>query len=246
LNGITQQRTPDAGVSTYWYDRLGRLVSSQNAEQLTPVNGGATGRYSYTKYDAQGRVIEVGEKSGASLASSEVFMSAPETFLASGSDAQITRTFYDEAYAAAGLNQENLRKRVAATTYQDAGTTPAQATYYSYDQIGNVKTLWQQVQDLGVKKIDYQYDLVSGKVNKVRYQRGASDRFFYTYQYDAENRLIKAGTGIDSASADGWEVLNAKTDAAYRYYLHGPLARMELGDVELVQGWITPIPCRGG
>ena len=236
LNGITQQRTPDAGVSTYWYDRLGRLVSSQNAEQLTPVNGGATGRYSYTKYDAQGRVIEVGEKSGASLASSEVFMSAPETFLASGSDAQITRTFYDEAYAAAGLNQENLRKRVAATTYQDAGTTPAQATYYSYDQIGNVKTLWQQVQDLGVKKIDYQYDLVSGKVNKVRYQHGAADRFFYTYQYDAENRLIKAGTGIDSASADGWEVLNAKTDAAYRYYLHGPLARMELGDVELVQG----------
>ena len=236
LNGITQQRTPDAGVSTYWYDRLGRLVTSQNAEQLTPVNGGATGRYSYTKYDAQGRVIEVGEKSGASLTSSEVFMSAPETFFATGSDAQITRTYYDEAYAAAGLNQENLRKRVAATTYQDAGTTPAQATYYSYDQIGNVKTLWQQVQDLGVKKVDYQYDLVSGKVNKVRYQRGAKDRFFYTYQYDAENRLVKAGSGIDTVSSDGWEVLNPKTDAAYRYYLHGPLARMELGNVELVQG----------
>ncbi|WP_083727795.1 RHS repeat domain-containing protein [[Flexibacter] sp. ATCC 35208] len=236
LNGITQQRTPDAGVSSYWYDRLGRLVTSQNAEQVVPVNGGATGRYSYTKYDAQGRVIEVGEKSGASLTGSEIFMSSPEVFLGAGSDAQITRTFYDEAYAAAGLNQENLRKRVAATTYQDAGTTPLQASYYSYDQIGNVKTLWQQVQDLGVKRVDYQYDLVSGKVNKVRYQRGGADRFYYNYQYDAENRLTKAGSGIDSVSADGWEIMNPKTDAGYRYYLHGPLARMELGDMELVQG----------
>ncbi|WPQ60127.1 RHS repeat-associated core domain-containing protein [Chitinophaga sancti] len=236
LNGITQQRTPDAGVSSYWYDRLGRLVTSQNAEQVAPVNGGATGRYSYTKYDAQGRVIEVGEKSGATLTASEIFMSSPEVFLGAGSDAQITRTYYDEAYGAAGLNQDNLRKRVAATTYQDAGTTPLQASYYSYDQIGNVKTLWQQVQDLGVKQVDYQYDLVSGKVNKVRYQRGAADRFYYNYQYDAENRLTKAGSGIDSVSADGWEIMNPKTDAGYRYYLHGPLARMELGDMELVQG----------
>ncbi|OMP74909.1 hypothetical protein [[Flexibacter] sp. ATCC 35208] len=62
-------------------DRLGRLVTSQNAEQVAPVNGGATGRYSYTKYDAQGRVIEVGEKSGASLTGSEIFMSSPEVFL---------------------------------------------------------------------------------------------------------------------------------------------------------------------
>ncbi|WPQ60148.1 hypothetical protein SIO70_17545 [Chitinophaga sancti] len=144
---------------------MGRLVTSQNAEQVAPVNGGATGRYSYTKYDAQGRVIEVGEKSGATLTASEIFMSSPEVFLGAGSDAQITRTYYDEAYVAAGLNQENLRKRVSATTYQDAGTTPLQASYYSYDQIGNVKTLWQQVQDLGVKQVDYQYDLVSGKVN---------------------------------------------------------------------------------
>jgi hypothetical protein len=79
------------------------------------------------------------------------------------------------------------------------------------------------------------YDLVSGKVNKVRYQRGASDLFYYNYQYDAENRLTKASTGIDSVSSDGWEIENPRTDAAYRYYLHGPLARMELGNTDLVQ-----------
>jgi hypothetical protein len=56
------------------------------------------------------------------------------------------------------------------------------ATYYNYDIDGNVKTLWQQVDGLyvnstnaGLKRIDYEYDLVSGKVNFVRYQDGQPD-----------------------------------------------------------------------
>jgi len=241
LNGLEIEFTPDnTGNSRYWYDRLGRVVFSNNWEQYTPVNGGVANRYSYTNYDGQGRIIEVGEKSGTnSLSSSTPFLTDAQvsTMNTTGTNTQITRTSYDEPYTTAGLSQENLRKRVSAVTYQDVATGgPQQATYYSYDQLGNVKTLWQQVLDLGVKRVDYQYDLVSGKVNKVRYQQGAADRFYYNYEYDAENRLTKASTGINSTSADAWGIENPKTDAAYRYYLHGPLARMELGNTALVQG----------
>jgi RHS repeat-associated protein len=238
LNGVETQSSPDnTGLSRFWYDKLGRVIYSQNSEQKTPVNGNISNRYSYTLYDGQGRINEVGEKAGVTSLSATPFLTPAAITSLGGDSSQITRTYYDELYAVGGVAQDNLRKRVSAVTYQETSTgLPQQATYYSYDQLGNVKTLWQQILDLGVKRIDYQYDLVSGKVNKVRYQQGAKDRFYYNYEYDAENRLIKAGSGINSISADAWEIENVKTDAAYRYYLHGPLARMELGNTALVQG----------
>ncbi|HJT72358.1 MAG TPA: RHS repeat-associated core domain-containing protein, partial [Chitinophaga sp.] len=244
LNGITVQNTPDAGKSRFWYDRLGRMVTSQNAEQLSPYYVGFTSnRYSYTKYDEQGRIIEVGEKTGAASPSAVPFLSSADvnSFLAAGTNAQITRTYYDAPFTGTTskipLVQENLRKQVSAVIYREAATdTLQQATYYSYDQLGNVKSLWQQMLSLDIKQVDYQYDLVSGKVNKVRYQPGQTDKFFYGYQYDAENRLLKATSGINAVSSDGWDIENPQTDAGYQYYLHGPLARTELGNTQLVQG----------
>ena len=56
LNQVVRQTTPDAGLSEFWYDRLGRLVVSRNAKQLIE------GKYSYTLYDAIGRITEVGQK----------------------------------------------------------------------------------------------------------------------------------------------------------------------------------------
>jgi YD repeat-containing protein len=56
LNQVTQQLTPDGGMSQFWYDRLGRLAVSQNAKQAD------SGTYSYTEYDVLGRITEVGQK----------------------------------------------------------------------------------------------------------------------------------------------------------------------------------------
>ncbi|MBW8682702.1 RHS repeat-associated core domain-containing protein [Chitinophaga rhizophila] len=243
LNGIQAQRTPDGGVSHFWNDMLGRMVVSQNEEQKIPTRGGVPGRQSYTIYDAQGRIVEVGEKlAGATYPDSVAFVSRESlTELYSNNGHQVTSTYYDvpvnQLNTDVAASQQNLRKRVAATAYRE-GTSgaPQQVTYYSYDQLGNVNTLWQQIQGLGVKKIDYQYDLVSGKVNKVGYQLGKNDRFLYGYEYDAENRLTKAVSGISALSADNWYIENAHTDAAYRYFLHGPLARTELGNTSLAQG----------
>ena len=80
---------------------------------------------------------------------------------------------------------------------------------YNYDIHGNVKTLYQdnkQLADLGVelenedlenqryKRIDYDYDLVSGKVNQVAFQAGQPDASSHKYEYDADNRISVVST----------------------------------------------------
>ena len=137
--------------------------------------------------------------------------------------------------------------------------TPVQATatYYSYDILGNVDTLIQDYRS-GImnstnnrfKRIVYDYDLQSGKVDKVAYQHGYVDAFYHSYLYDAENRLTNVLTSADS--------INWDNDAYYSYYLHGPLSRTVLGDQQvqginhayLLQGWLKsmnpPIQVGGG
>jgi hypothetical protein len=263
LNQVYAQNTPDGGSSKFWYDALGRMVASQNAEQLTTheLVGDVENRFSYTKYDALGRITEVGEKiEGINItedyARYKTWLS--NTWHTSGFNRQITRTWYDDVNSTYGIpnditiNQFHLRKRVASVFFfEDQNSDYRYATHYSYDVSGNVKTLWQDLvpmrdhEDLGYKRIDYAYDLISGKVNHVWYQRNKLDQFYYKYDYDAENRLVKAWSGL---SDQPW---NLKLDAAYKYYLHGPLARTELGEEDnklqgldyayTLQGWLKGV-----
>ncbi len=247
LGNVLQEYTPDGDTVRFWYDRLGRVFASQNKEQQQPVNGGVVNRFSYTKYDSLGRTVEAGEKSGALDITGLNLLSdaAVQQWLASGSNVQIRRTQYDEPLAGLDIVQSNLRKRVASITLDENGDGVYEvATHYSYDITGNTKTLWQQINDMetvatgqGLKRIDYDYDLVSNKVNKVTYQSGKKDQFYYRYLYDADNRVVNA-----ASSQDG---LVWQRDATYNYYLHGPLARMELGEYQVqgvdyaytLQGW---------
>ncbi len=251
-NQVLQQKTPDAGLSKFWYDDLSRLIVSQNAQQKDDKN------FSYTQYDDLGRIKEVGQKHYDPEVLADT-LNAPglidpavyAKFKANTDNSQITQTLYDEAPAAgngipAGLVQNNLRKRVAASIYRPTpASTNLNASYYNYDISGNVKSLVQQIDGLGTtgtKTIDYEYDLVSGKVNFVAYQNNQPDRFFYEYEYDAENRLIKAYSGISAfvnPGGLGSKIIkpSKKLDAEYQYYLHGPLARVQLGaELSQVQG----------
>ncbi|PWV56693.1 RHS repeat-associated core domain-containing protein [Chitinophaga sp. S165] len=248
LNKVEAQNTPDGGMNRFWYDRLGRIVASQNAEQKEPIaDGGIVGRYSYSIYDDQNRIIETGEKAkGTADLSIVPFLSAAEVtdFISVGGRYKRGYTHYDVPLSGPiGLLQTNLRNRISwVESSSRIGGGPAAAgvkTYYSYDQIGNVKSLWQYIPYPGftaAKRIDYKYDLVSGKVDKLRYQVGEADQFLYAYEYDSENRVTKASSGTKTTVPGGWEILDPHTDAVYRYYLHGPLARTELGDKQLVQG----------
>jgi RHS repeat-associated protein len=102
------------------------------------------------------------------------------------------------------------------------------ATYYSYDVHGNVKALLQKIPNLGNKRTDYVYDLVSGKVNYAIYQYGQPDQFIHKYTYDADNRIKDVSTSTDGFLFD--------KEADYKYYQHGPLARVVLGEYTGVQG----------
>jgi RHS repeat-associated protein len=117
--------------------------------------------------------------------------------------------------------------------------------------------LIQEIPELGVlddlssnfyqryKQVKYTYDLVSGNVNQVSYQAGSADQFYHKYRYDADNRVVAAYT-----SADGkvWD-----QEAKYFYYVHGPLARVELANDKVqgmdfaytIQGWIKQVNSTG-
>ena len=268
LNQVMAQQTPDAGRSYFWYDRLGRLSISQNARQRS-VTGTEQGRqYSYTLYDFIGRITEVGQINNTgtaamtdSISRSESLLTAWITASAAGKE-QITQTVYDLAYPGftgvpfVPVVQRNLRNRVSYTSYTSGGN-PAQynqGTFYTYDIEGNVDTLLQDYgsSSTGVanimnmngnrfKRLVYQYDLVSGKVNSVAYQPHQVDAFYHRYTYDAENRLILAETSQDSVYWD--------KDARYDYYKHGPLARETIGDKQVqgldyaytLQGWLKGV-----
>ncbi len=115
-------------------------------------------------------------------------------------------------------------------------------SHYSYDVHGNVKTLVQEIANKTlVKRLDYDYDLVSGKVNVLTYQANQSDQFIHKYEYDSDNRITKVFTSKDGVIWDN--------DAKYQYYAHGPLARTVIGENEVetqnnaytLQGWIKGV-----
>jgi hypothetical protein len=170
---------------------------------------------------------------------------------------QVTQTYYDAPMNSTitarfgSSGQVNLRNRVSSVTYADHlyGVSTGYynyASHYSYDLHGNVQLLIQEDQSLAdigqsYKRMDYDYDLISGKVNKVTYQAGQPDQFIHKYTYDDENRLISAFTSRDNVLWD--------EDAYYKYYLHGANAREEIGDQKVqgidyaytLQGWIKGV-----
>lgn len=251
----------------FWYDRLGRLVLSENSKQfkIDPTQR----LYSYTLYDELGRIKEVGQKheNSSGLSFNNIFGSNvngdynPKVMEdgniyawvdGNGSRTEVTQSFYDVQKFSLPATQENLRKRVSSITYSDVYNADSSvynnATHYSYDIHGNVKTMFQDNPALSsitpsqrFKRVDYDYDLISGKVNKISYQTRQADQFFHRYEYDADNRITHVETSRDGMR---WDM-----DVKYFYYKHGPLARMELGKnlvqgvdyVYTLQGWIKGV-----
>jgi RHS repeat-associated protein len=258
LNALVRQVTPDAGQSCFWYDDVGRLRFSQNAEQIV------SDRYSYSKYDALGRVVEVGQvvlsdhpatsdEEDGLLCDAERFTAAElnDPAWAAGVREHVTTTIYDAAPDATlsatlfGDEVRNLRGRVVMASIEavDDGdpATWDSASHYAYDAQGNVKILVKDVPALDrfghrFSTVRYDYDVISGKVNEVAWQPDQLDELRHKYTYDADNRIERVETSDDGVI---WNV-----DARYGYYAHGPVARVVLGNVQgldytyTVQGWI--------
>ncbi|HYC28768.1 MAG TPA: hypothetical protein VEB42_08125, partial [Chitinophagaceae bacterium] len=206
LNQVVAQLSPDGGATDFWYDRLGRLVISSNAKQKANGSGEDNRLYSYTKYDVLGRITEVGQvkNTTANGAMTDLIARDPASLESwnltlANRRGQITSTSYDVAFTGFGSSapiiQRNLRNRVSFTTYTDTATLMSfnNGTFFTYDIHGNVDTLLQHYgngsigglanvmnkNNNGYKKIVYQYDLISGKVNMVAYNPRNIDEFYH-------------------------------------------------------------------
>ncbi|MEM7104345.1 MAG: RHS repeat-associated core domain-containing protein [Bacteroidota bacterium] len=233
LGQVVWQYSPDGGNTVFYYDKLQRLRLSQNAQQAID------GHFSYTKYDNQSRIVEVGQVEDYTIPTGQGLFEEDLNTLSFPDDnyllTDITSTYYDEPLAGSAIAQNNLRGRVAHTS------NDAISTVYSYDVHGNVNHMRHQVEELGDFDIEYDYDLVSGNVNEVIYQKDKIDEFRHRYDYDADNRITHVWT---SEKGYIWDL-----DARYFYYLHGPLARIELGHDKVqgldyyytLQGWIKGV-----
>ncbi|UII21528.1 RHS repeat domain-containing protein [Fulvivirga ligni] len=240
INQAIEQETPDAGVSKFWYNPQGQLRLSQNAQQAVED------QYSYSKYDDQGRIIEVGEIETIENIADLITQMDTSTVFPTQQDyvlSDVTKTFYDDLSPdiQSDLQQKHLRSRVSWTEKIDPLSSDTVATYYSYDSHGNVRSMIQDLPGLEKKRTDYVYDLISSKVNYLIYQFGQEDEFIHRYNYDADNRITEVYT-----SGDGfiWD-----RDAYYFYYLHGPVARLSLGQYNVqgldyyytLQGWLKGV-----
>ncbi|MEM6342944.1 MAG: hypothetical protein AAF927_03655 [Bacteroidota bacterium] len=236
LGQLIWQRSPDGGETHFYYDDVGQLRFSQNAQQALD------GTYAYTKYDHLGRIIEVGK--AATLIPSLTNANDP-IYPANGSERIFT--VYTNPYPgplSQGKAQRYLSNRVSYS-YTEEGVS----TIYSYDPHGNVEWLIQdimpelQMNDPSNRQflIEYEYDLISNQVRRLNFQTGRADQFFTAYRYDEDNRITEVRTSRDGYLWD--------RDARYIYYDHGPLARMLLGEDEVqgmdyvytIQGWLKSI-----
>ncbi len=264
-NLLRKQQTPDAGITNFFYDAAGRMAFSQNDKQKPQ------GKFSYTLYDELSRPRETGEvvltDPNAAPPAYVTYSYNDENYPSDTLTKYIkTRTRYDvvvTTYDTMKTNlgnisgehlstQENLYSRVSTVTYylskaadynNTSDPTPHFVTYYSYDAVGNVKTVsynspaMQQAKQQ-YKRVDYDYDQISGKVNMISYNRGRPDQFYQRYDYDADNRITLAETSNDG--------LIWNRDASYVYYKHGPLANVKVGNNQIqsldyaytIQGWL--------
>lgn len=229
--------------TTFIYNDKGQIRFSRNAKQK------AEGKYSYTKYDDLGRIIEVGEASGYDEATLMTQRNNNSGYPVENTTS-LTVTVYTDIVPAehlpAGYTQDPyLRNRVSYTYTDEDGltSTPEDRVYtiYNYDPHGNVNWLVQHIHGLPPVAMEYEYDLISGKVTKVSYNPGQPDEFYHRYGYDANNRITKVETSKDGYL---WE-----QEATYDYYLHGPLRRTVIGDDKLqgmdytytIHGWLKAI-----
>lgn len=251
LGQVIEKQSPDGGKTVFWYDYAQRLRLSQRARYLADPampSYGVGGDYAYAKFDKQGRSTETGRLTNYTVDEQDLnCLTFPDYVVNSPVDnnnqprsSRMERivTEYDELEFTPNsfsIPYTNSRGRVVRT-YNDHI-----ATYFAYDIHGNVAKLHHQIANFGAVDIEYEYDLITGNVNQVAYQKNTADQFFHRYRYDADNRLVKT---LTSKNRLVWE-----TDARYFYYPHGPLARCEKGHDKVegmdyfynLQGWIKGV-----
>jgi hypothetical protein len=249
MNQTYKTNTPDGGIMQVWFNKAQQARYSQTAQQL------AANKYSYTKFDQFGRPIEAGVFTPTNLTAAlgSINDNSYPVATVSVPTYDVVKTIYHKQTltlnTALGWNPKDLNNRIAVRMsydiYKGVDANYDNAVFYDYNIHGNVKQLLTDIPLMGLnnryKTTEYQYDVYSGKILKLMYQKEKEDQLLCRYVYDDDNRLISVQNSRDGAK---WDM-----DAQYYYYLHGPLARTELGEDKVqgidyaytIHGWIKGI-----
>jgi RHS repeat-associated protein len=230
---LKSKTTQDAGTTNYRYDLGGNLRFEQSADYA------AKGKYVYRKYDALGRVLEIGEYTGSN------FWTIDSTTL--GNPASDAPTSGGSLKAKYVYDQNTTGNPVLSSARNLFGKvfyvkTNNDTLFYSYDDFG--RTEWQIHKIIGLpsKKVEYWYDL-QGNITRINYLDLGNSAYntFLFYKYDQAGRLDSVFSGKDSLGI-------AKTlDAKYTYLANGRVRRMQLGRAQGVdyvyneRDWLTQI-----
>ncbi len=233
LGQLIYSKTPDEGETKFKYRKDGQIRFSQNAQQY------AFGRtFSYTDYDEYGRPIE----SGVYQPLVPKIYPQPNPFETMDPDAPLPTGLgivkYEQQFTTYDEPDEDGLSSVIATIYM--GDFPKQrftagnvsktsnentTTWYSYDVYGRVEWMVQDIKDLGVKTIHYNYDPITGNVLKVDYQKlVSSERYVHHYIYNEVDELIEVKSSFNGDDN------SAISQAKYYYYETGALRRIELAN----------------
>ena len=214
-------KSPDEGEAWFKYRKDGKIRFSQNSQQK------AANTSSFTNYDSYGRPIESGVADNVNDFNA---LDADAPLGAGHLRTEVLVTRYDveptEDYSL-GLGS---RASVYPAQHFLSGNVSftnngRQATWYSYDIYGRIEWLIMDIAGLGTlteryKTIDYEYDPITGLVNRVIYQKDENDQFIHQYSYDDANQLIRVETSVDG--------IDYTIHAEYSYYEVGAMKRMEL------------------
>ncbi len=249
LGMLIETTSVDEGTSKFVYNTDGKIRFSQSQEQRNSTPQ----RFSYSNYDYLGRLTETGEytmsgtgyfvfeTNAVSTPSSNSVLSIIDSNVGQGYTIETINStvfnspsvkidpircsdysfiVYDSAPSdyvsdANHPNQLNLSGRIAKT--QNSNST----TWYSYDEFDRVSWTKQLIPmpTTTFKTVDYSYDFL-GNITQVVYQKGQSDSFYHHYIYNSDGKLTDVATSFDGVTKTA--------QAKYRYYLHGPLKRLEL------------------
>lgn len=265
--------TPDAGQTDYVYSNDGKAKYTQNSKQDASNATVSSRNFSYVNYDEYQRPFESGEFvpttiAGGGAPANSYFESYSENKISStplNSASVINKTeislldnfrtrernfiSYDLAdpdfYTLTGLSSTAYKQEYVAGdvsfSYNDN-----KRTWYSYDELGRMVWIVQRYENtngpgtFAVKTFNYKYDFLDN-VLEVDYQKETATESFYQYYiYDADKRLKQVLSSRDGVSR--------KEEAAYYYYLHGPVKRVELAGklqgvdyVYTINGWLKNI-----
>lgn len=235
---LVSRLSPDVGLESFHYDMLGNMIFSVTAEQRE------RNAFTYKKYDAQGRLVSIGESVVPQLSSSLLDEAAKVINNIPGENTEYTGKRYDKmSQCFDAIGSENLRKMLSEVEFANTrgrvvcawsrnpklrGILSADealvADFYSYDDLGRVKASYRYtgVEKETSRRLVSKHPVYDDLSNLLRVEtRDGSGKILSSrnFDYDAKGRVSKVSDN------DGNVIV------AYSYDDFGRRTRIVLGDV---------------